>query len=161
TAGAVANQLDSPEDPQPADFTDTWMAFGQVGQRRPDDIFTQPSSVADNAFFAKYADRRGRGGTSQHMAGISQPTRIRALIKTARDALRDDDPAQRHIARGGALGEGDEIRCDVPVINSEPFAAAAEPCHHLVGNEDDAVFVAQSAHAGQITRRWHQNTVGS
>ena len=42
---------------------------------------------------------------------------------------------------------------DVPVVDGEPLAGAAEAGHHLVGDVDDAVAVADLAHAGQVAVR--------
>ncbi len=47
------------------------------------------------------------------------------------------------------------------MVDGEPLSAAAEARHHLVGDEDDAIPVAQLAHARQIARRRHHDACGA
>jgi len=50
----------------------------------------------------------------------------------------DDHSAERDVAGVDALGERDEIRGDVPMVDGEPLTAATEAGHDLVGDHDDA-----------------------
>ncbi len=50
------------------------------------------------------------------------------------------DSGQRE-ATGNALGHGDDVRDNTFVVNSEPFARAAETGLDLVSDEDDALFL--------------------
>ena len=50
---------------------------------------------------------------------------------------------------------------DVPALDREPFAAAPEAGHHLVGDEHDAVAVAEVTHALEVAGRRHEDAVGA
>ena len=55
-----------------------------------------------------------------------------------------DDRRQRHAA-GDALGHGHEIGLDAGVFDGERLAGAREAGLDFIGDEQDAVFVAQRA----------------
>ena len=47
------------------------------------------------------------------------------------------------------------------MVNTEPLSGAAEARHHLVGDENDAVAVADIAHPGHIAGRWDHDARGA
>ena len=61
--------------------------------------------------------------------------------------------AERHVAGVDPLRDGDDVGHDVPVLAGEPLAGAAEAGHHLVEDQQDAVAVAELAHALAGSRR--------
>ena len=62
-------------------------------------------------------------------------------------------PAQRHIARGDALGKGDQVGLDAEQLGAEPAPQAAETADDFIGDEQDAVLVADALDFRPI-RRW-------
>ena len=54
-----------------------------------------------------------------------------------------------------------EVGCDVERLIREPLTGAAEADHDLVADHQDAVLVAQCAHAGQVAGRRHEHAVGA
>ena len=64
----------------------------------------------------------------------------------AGDHVVDDDAGERDVARGRRLGEGDEVGADAVILRCEPRAEAPEAGDHLVGEEQDAVFVDDALH---------------
>src|SRR5699024_3681027 len=69
------------------------------------------------------------------------------------DRIGDRHSAEWDVTGVHALGEGDKIRCHVPVVDGEPASGASEPGHHLVGDEDDPVAGRQLAHAYEVSGR--------
>ena len=47
------------------------------------------------------------------------------------------------------------------MVHREPFAGAAESGHHFVGDQQDAVLVAELPQPLQITVRWHEDPVST
>ncbi|CAB4974393.1 unannotated protein [freshwater metagenome] len=74
------------------------------------------------------------------------------------NSVADDDAADRDVAGVGALREDDEIGLDVPVLEREPSARAAEAGHRLVGDHDDAVLVAECSHALEVAGWGHEHS---
>ena len=68
-------------------------------------------------------------------------------------ALGQDDPAQRQIAAGDALGERDDVGLDVPMAQREPPPGAAKPGDDLVGDQQHLVAVADLAQPREIRFR--------
>ena len=76
--------------------------------------------------------------------------RLKILSKIA---LARQHGADRHVAAGQRLGEQHHVGLDVPVLDREEAAGAAEAGLDLVGDEQRAVFAAELGGARQITRR--------
>ena len=95
------------------------------------------------------------------MARVREAARVDAVVERRRDLVGDDHAAERDVARVHALGEADEVGRDVPALDREPLAAAPEAGHHLVGDEHDAVAVAEVTHALQVAGRRHEDAVGA
>ena len=70
-------------------------------------------------------------------------------------SLAGDDRAERHAA-GDALGQADDVRLDAPVLDGEHLAGAAHAGLHFVGDQQDAVLVAQLAQLAMELRRRHE-----
>ena len=66
------------------------------------------------------------------------------------DLVADADAAERDVAGGDALGEGDDVRGDAVLLHAEHRAGAAEAADHLVEDEQDVVLACSTgAIAGQ------------
>jgi hypothetical protein len=61
------------------------------------------------------------------------------------DRSADDHRAERDVARVDALRDREDVRNDVPVVDAEPLAGAAEARHHLVGDQHDPVAITDLA----------------
>ena len=85
------------------------------------------------------------------MPGVGEPAGIGAVGERRGDLLADRHTAERHIARCDALGEGHQVGHHVEVVDGEPLAGPAEAGHHLVGDEHDAVAVADLPDPGHVT----------
>ena len=63
--------------------------------------------------------------------------------------LRVSTRADRHMAAGQRLGEQHHVGLDVPVLDREEVAGAADAGLDLVGDEQRAVFLAERGRARQ------------
>ena len=61
------------------------------------------------------------------------------------DRLRDDHRPERDVARVDPLRDREDVGDDVPVLDAEPLARASEAGHYFVGDQKNAVLVAQIA----------------
>ncbi len=95
------------------------------------------------------------------MPGVGEPAGVGPVVEGRGDGVGDQHATERHVAGVHALGEGDQVRGDRPVVDGEPLPAAAEPAHHLVGDQQDAVLVADLPDALEVARRRHQDAVGA
>ena len=70
------------------------------------------------------------GGGAGRVAGVgralAEDRAARLLPERLGDAVGDDHAAERQVAAGDALGEGDHVRHDVPALDPEPGAQAPE-----------------------------------
>ena len=75
-------------------------------------------------------------------------------------AVVGDDGADRRVGRGQALGGQDHVRLDVVLLRAEPGAEAAEAVDDLVGDQQDAVVVADLADALEVALRRGEDAAG-
>ena len=73
------------------------------------------------------------------------------------DLAARDHRAERHVARVDPLRDAEDVGHDVPVLAREPLAGAAEAGHHLVEDQQDAVAVADLAHALEVAVGRHDD----
>ena len=105
---------------------------------------------------------RGQGRCAgQGVAVVRQAPGEGPFLEDFGDVGPQADGSQLDVRGGEALGHGDDVWHDVPVIDGEPATSAPEAGHHLVSNEEDAVAVADLPHALQIAIRRNEETVGS
>ena len=87
------------------------------------------------------------------------PTNVPPIVESPGASMisaRPSTPGQRQAA-GDRLGDADQIRLDAGLLDREERAGAAEAGLHLVGDEHDAVLVAELAQASQVGRgRGHE-----
>ena len=87
-----------------------------------------------------------------HVNPCTNPLRRDGLVDLA---ARRREP-ERHVAAGGALAGGEDVRPDAPVVDAEPRARAAEPGHDLVGDHQDAVRAADLDDRGPVVVAGHR-----
>ena len=69
--------------------------------------------------------------------------------------------AQRHIARGDALGQAPHVGVHTPEPGAKHLAGAAEAGHHLVGNQQHAMTVAHRADQRPVVLGRHDDAAGA
>ena len=73
------------------------------------------------------------------------------------NTLAGNHGAQRHPG-GDALGGADDIRLNAKVFDRPPFARAANTRLDFIGDQQDAIFVAQLAQGREESGRWNDIT---
>src|SRR3954451_3492791 len=112
--------------------------------------------ASDEVFSLEDRQVRQRDGAGERMAAEGDPVGEGGLLLgeegLARPLVRDDG-AERRPGRGDALGEGHHVRLDPVARRAEPVAHPAEAADDLVGHEQQAVLVADLAHALEVAVR--------
>src|SRR5207253_9160822 len=84
----------------------------------------------------------------------------RALLRRGDDrivnAFADRNRAHRLRAVGEALGHGHYVGCDAEALRRERLARATEAANDFVEHEEDAVLIADVAHALQVALGRHE-----
>ena len=84
-----------------------------------------------------------------------------AAHESVGDVLASDGTAHGQVATGNALGNGHDVGGDAPVLAGEHLAGATEAGYHLIGDEQDAVLVADFAQHWPIVVRRHHRSHGT
>ena len=74
------------------------------------------------------------------------------LLELVVDLLADRDSRDRRISRRQPLGHGHEVGHDAELLGREHRTRAPEAVDHFVEDEQDAVLVADLAHALPVFR---------
>ena len=122
---------------------------------------THLRGVLDESLVLVDLDGRQRGRAAERMAVVGETAVERLVPEVVGDAPTHAHRAERYVGTREALGHRDEIGHDVPVIHAEPPAGAAESRHDLVADQQDAVLVAQRAHALQVAVGRNEDAVGA
>ena len=160
-SGAVADEIQRPEHSQAAHLPNHRVRLGQCAQPWPEHGFADLRGVLHDAVLVHSGDRGQRRGTRQRVAGVGQSTRKDSVVERCCDLIGDDHAAQRHVSGVRALGKNDQVGIDAPVVEGEPRAGAAEPGHHLIGDVDDAVLVAQRSYTIEIPGWRYEHSCGA
>ena len=98
--------------------------------------------TGDELFLLEDVQDRRCGGQRDWIADERPPDG--AAVRAVHDRGPPDDSRERKAA-GNRLRDDDQIRLDVEVLHREHAARSSEAGLHLVGDEDDAVLVADPA----------------
>ena len=147
-SGAVLDKLNADHQADPAHLADAGMAGRHLVQRIPG------RNSPTRRRFPCIRSRSGRWspGPPRRPAGCRRRCCRARPCGQVIDALAGDHGAQRH-AGGNALGGADDIRLDAKVFDRPPLAGAAHAGLDFVGDQQDAVPVAQFAQGREETRR--------
>ena len=134
------------------------MAGGDLLEFGSDDV-AERARLLEHALVLEDVDGRHRRRTRERVTGVREPPGIDPLVEGGGDRVRNDDAAERDVPRVHAFGEADQVRANVPVLDREPFATPPESGHDLVGDEHDAVLIAQCPDPGEVAGGRHENAV--
>ena len=148
----VGDQLEADEEPAAADVADTF-DIGEAfldhrHQARPvgPHPLDQPITL-DDALDGE------TGSTGERVSGERVPgLRTSDRGQHGRDLVVVQRRAERHIPAAESLGDGHHVRRDPVVFERPPGAAAPGAAHHLVGDQQHAVAVADLAHHAARSR---------
>ena len=106
------------------------------------DALAERVGAVDQPFLGDHVEHRERRRAGDRAAGIgaAEPARVRRV----HDRGAADDARQRKAA-GQRFGDGDQVRLDAGILDAEHLAGAREAGLHLVGDQQDAVLVADLA----------------
>ncbi len=138
----VRHQLDPQQQPPAPDVPDDGMARRQLFQtgfqERP-----HPLGVAAQVVIPDDVHHLQPHGAGHGIAGVGVAVlESAALHHRVGDLPPGDDGPQGIIPRPHSFGQRHHVRLGVPVLVGEEFAGPAEGGHHLVEDEEDAVFLA-------------------
>ena len=102
-------------------------------------------------------------GAGHRVTGVGEAVvELAALVHQGLgDAVADQHAAERQVAAVDALGEGHEIGLDAVVLRAEPLAEPAEAGDHLVGDQQDAVLVADALDLRPVGVRRDDHAAGA
>ncbi len=136
------------------------MAFSEVGEHAP-----QNGSHAVGMFHQVVSLHHldiGNGSRQRDGVGvIRQPALVNSIFEDVGDLLAHGHCPQRGIGRSKAFGHRHQIRHDLPMIHGKPATGAAKAAHHLIGDEQNPVAIAQGPHALQVACRGDNDAIGA
>src|SRR5260221_6080568 len=95
------------------------------------------------------------------MTVVSESAIEHFVIKVLRNMSPHSDSAQRNVTRSKSLRHANQVRDNLPVIDSKPLTRAAKARHHLVSDHQNPVLVAQFPHALEVSIRRNKNSIRS
>ena len=161
--GAAA--LHSSEHPDTADLRDE-RVVGQGLAQALEQVGPDLPAVLHQSLALDDLQVRQGGRTAGRVVVVGEPAHEReALGRLVPDRLVDPAPKcdtpQREVTAGDPLGEGDQVRVDVPVLHPEPASGASEAGDHLVQDQQQAVAIANLPQEAEVLRGRHQDPTGS
>ena len=109
-----------------------------------------PGGALDEPVLLVDRDRGDRRRAADRVDVVRQPAGERPVGEDVRDRAAHHDRAERQVGRRQALRHRQQVGHDVPVVDREPAAGAPEAAHDLVGDQEDAVAVADLADALEV-----------
>ena len=136
----ITHQLNDSEESDVANWPDAGMlrlhALMMRAERLP-----HRGGAGDQVVLLVDLDRGEGGRTGERMAVVGQTAPEHLLGEVIGDRPSHAERAELHVGAGQALRHGDHVGHDAGVINGEPLPCSAEPGHHLVGDQHDAVAI--------------------
>src|SRR5262249_31943135 len=99
-------------------------------QRDASEKLARPKVIQDSV--------AGRGRNGVGLVGEAVHEGSGAIGKGGGDTFRDKDGAEGRVAAGDALADENEVRFEVPVVDSKRSTRAADAGHNLIGDKKDA-----------------------
>ena len=140
---AVLVDLDADHEAEAADFVDDRVAGGEV-EKAGLELPTSAKGVGH--VFGGDEGESFEGGRAGD--GVAAECGSVAAGGPIHDAGGGDDRAQGE-AVGDSLGQAEDVGVDAPVFAGEELAGASEAGLNLVDHEQNAVFIAEPAEAGE------------
>src|SRR4051812_39130475 len=83
--------------------------------------------------------------------GVSSHEARSVRFEQSNMLILDDHGPERGIATTEPFGHSHQVGHNVPMLDPEQLACAAETCHHLVGDEQDSIRVADPANLLEVS----------
>ena len=130
-------------------------------QRLPSGLHLGGGRARDQIVLFVHVERGEGRRAGEGVAVVGETAEEHALVEVVGNRPPHPDGAELHVRARQALRHRHDVGHDVPVVDGEPAAGAPEPRHHLVGDHDDAVLVAEIADAAQVAVGQHEDAVGA
>ena len=160
-AGRVAHQLQRPEEAGAAHVADDRHArldaLEQLAEHRLELAHVLEHALALEDLDVAQRDR-GRHRVPGERDAVHQHPAL--FVQRLGDLVADDHGAHRRVGGRDALGARDQVRRDAVARGGEPLADAPEAGDDLVGDQRDAVLVAQRAQPGPVAVGRHEAAAG-
>eukprot|EP01022_Parablepharisma_sp_SALTPOND_P013097 TRINITY_DN1726_c1_g1_i1.p1 TRINITY_DN1726_c1_g1~~TRINITY_DN1726_c1_g1_i1.p1 ORF type:complete len:713 (+),score=113.03 TRINITY_DN1726_c1_g1_i1:2754-4892(+) len=149
TASAIFHQLDTQHGAHAADIADYCQLPGPAFEPRAH-CLAQPFSLSQNVFgFHDIQHCQGRGaGDGIAAKGGAQTAWLHGVHH-----LRAPHHRGKHHPPGQAFAQGNNVRCEIPVLAGQHDGGAAYTCLDLVHHHEDAVLAADGVEFGKVLRR--------
>ena len=149
----VLDQLERHEVPGAAHVADDRLLAELV--QHAAEVVLVLADVLEHALALHHLEVLERHGARDGMAAVGDAVveHVRALDERGRDGVGHEHAAERDVRRADALGERDDVGADVVALGPEPVAEPAEAADDLVGDQQDAVLVADLADALAVALR--------
>ena len=118
-------------------------------------------SAGDQVVLLVDLDRGEGGRTGERMAVVGQPATEHLLGEVIGDRSSHAESAELHVGAGQTLRHGDHVGHNPRVVNGEPLSCSAKSGHHLVGDQQNAVAVADVTQPLHVTIWRNQDAIGS
>ena len=119
------------------------------------------SHMVDDVLFLHDAQVFQRHGGTDRVTGIGVAMVEFAGVDDLGHFVTDNRPANRRVARAEALGDGHDMRLDPHGLRAEPVPCPAKATDHLVGDQQNVVFVANALNLGPVGAGRNDNPAGT
>ena len=129
----------------PADFLDDGVLLLELLEPGNEEI-AHAGGVLDQGLVINHLEGGEAGGHGEIVAaesgGVDDAT-VELIEGLLVDVPAGDDGAHGDVAAAEGLGQGDDVRLEVPMLEAEPFSRATQAALDLVGDEEGAMLAAE------------------
>ena len=150
---AIRDELEADQQASAANLADV-RVVGEALVQQGSEAVALPCACLDQALLLEDPEHLAGNGGADGMVRVREPVDEAGAVQdgVANGSGRRDE-AEWEIARGRTLGTDEDVGPDAPVIDAEPRAGAPEGGHHLVGDQQDAVPLADLGDRGPVAIR--------
>ncbi len=158
---AVPHEFQRQEQPAPADIAHVFVRAKRIAQHLPQQC-APALHLRQQVVTLDHLLHRQRRRCRHRVADIRVPVleHAAALAQRVDDRLVREHCADRLVAGAQALGHGHDVRRHALLPDRVHAAGAAHAAHDFIGDEQDAVPVADIAHALEVARRGRDRAAG-
>ena len=93
------------------------------------------------------------------MTAVGESAWVHAVFECVSNLLADHNTTEWYVTGVDTLREANEVWCNIPMVDSEPFTATTETGHYFIAHHHDAVAIAQFANTLQVSGWRNKNSV--
>src|ERR1700722_17284484 len=123
------------------------------------DVWLRPRRSLYESKTLQLVDRCDRRRECQWVRFVGVAVGEVVILEELCDLLARCAETKRNVGRSDSLRGDQDVRDDSPVVHCKPLAGAPPSRHHLVGDEEDAVFVAYTTKLGHVLIGRNDDTI--